>query len=75
MILEVCFIHYVVYETCRVLDTCGICCRVRTVKGEMELEVRELLLKLGEVFKVEGLDKCTSSIEEADLAAWLRGWA
>ena len=73
MILEVCFIHYVVYETCRVLDTCCICCRVRTVKGEIELEVRELLLDLSEVFKIEGLDKCTSSVEEADLAACLEG--
>ena len=59
MVLEVCLVHHVVHKACGVRNACGIGCRIRAVKGQMELEVRELLLKFGEVLKVEGLDKGT----------------
>ena len=64
VVLEIGLVHHIVNETCRVLDSSGVSCRIRTVKGQMEVEVRELLLDLGVVLKVECLDKAARSIEE-----------
>ena len=67
VVLEIGLVHHIVNETCRVLDSSGVSCRIRTVKGQMEVEVRELLLDLGIVLKVECLDKAARSIEEVYL--------
>lgn len=53
MLLEVGFEHDVVYEACNIRNACCICCRVRTVKCKMELEVREILLNLVVILEVE----------------------
>ena len=73
MLLEVGLIHHIVHEACGVLHAGSICCRVRTVKGKVELEVRELLLDLCEVLEIEGLHEGACAIEEADLATGLEG--
>ena len=67
MILEVGLVHHVVYKTGRVLDTRCISGRIRTVKSQMEVEVREVLLDLGKVLKVERLDKTAGTVEEMNL--------
>ena len=60
-------------ETSYIRNAGCISCRVRTVEGEVELEVRELSLDLSEVLKVECLDKCTCSIEEVHCLLGLKG--
>ena len=73
MVLEVGLVHHVVYEAGHILDSCCISCRIRTVKGKMEVEVREIPLDLCEVFKIECLDKAAGSIEEVYFATGLQG--
>ncbi len=48
-----------------VLHACSICCGIRTVQGQGEVEVREFLLDLCEVFKIEGFHQGAGSVEEA----------
>ena len=57
MVLEVGLVHHVVDEAGGVLHAGGVGGRVRTVEGQGEVEVRELLLDLGEVLQIEGLDE------------------
>ena len=64
MVLEIGLVHDIVHETCRVFDAGCIRCWIRTVKSQMEVEVRILLFDFRIVFEVESLDKATSAIEE-----------
>ena len=64
MLLEVSLEHHVVYETCNVRYASCICLRIRSVKGKIELEVRELLLDCVIVVEVECLLKRTCSVED-----------
>ena len=59
------------HESGRIWNSRRVCRRVRTVKRKMELEVRELLLELREVFEIECLDESACTIEEVDLASCL----
>ena len=72
VILQVGLVHHIVDKARGVLDTGGVRGGIRTVESEVELEVRELPLDLGEVLKIEGLDKGARSVEEAHLAAGLQ---
>ena len=56
VVLQIGLVHHVVNEACHVLHAGCISCRIRTVEGEMEVEVRALLLDPGIVLAVEGLD-------------------
>ena len=68
MLLEVCLVHYIVYEAGHVWHTCLVSCRIRTVKCKVELEVRELFLDFIVVLKIECLFETACSIEEVDLS-------
>lgn len=67
MLLEVSLIHHVVHKACNIWNSCLISCRVRPVKRKMELEVRELLLNLAVILKVESFLETACAIEEVDL--------
>ena len=71
MLLEVGLIHHIVHKACNILDSCCICCRIRTVESEMEVEVRELLLDFSEILEVEGLDEGACTVEEVNRLAGL----
>ena len=73
MVLQVGLVHYIVNEAGSILNAGCISCRIRTVKGKSEVEVRELLLNLCEVLKIEGLYKSTGAIEEANGLLGLQG--
>ena len=73
MVLEIGLEHHIVNEARSVLDTGCICCRVRTVKSKMEVEVRELCLDFCVVLKIECLHKVAGSIEEMNLLLCLEG--
>ena len=73
MVLQIGLVHHVVNEACHVLHAGCISCRIRTVEGEMEVEVRELLLDLGIVLEVEGLDKASRTVEEMNFLLGLEG--
>ena len=73
VILQICLVHDVVYEACHILHARCISCRVRAVKSEMEVEVRELLLNLSIILEVEGLDKASRTIEEVYFLLGLEG--
>ncbi len=73
MVLEVGLVHHVVYETGGVLHACSIGCGVGTVQGQVEVEVRELLLDLCEVLQVEGFHEGAGAIEEVHGLLGLQG--
>ena len=57
MVLEICLVKNIVYEACYVRYTCLISDWIWTIECKVELEVRELLLDLIVVIKVESLLK------------------
>ena len=63
MLLEVCIAHNRSYEARSIFDSCCICLWIWTVEGEMEVEVREVLLKLEEVIEEWNFLKSTRTIE------------
>ncbi len=73
VVLEVGLIHNIMYKSGGVGHSGGICRRVRTVESEVELEVRELFLDLGEIFKIESFHEAARSIEEVHGAGGLHG--
>ena len=73
MVLEVGLVHHIVDESCHVLHSCCIGCRIRTVEREVEVEIRELLLDCREVFEVECLHESPRSIEEVNFLLGLQG--
>ncbi len=66
MLLEVSLIHYIVHKACNIWNPCLICSRIRPVKRKVELEVRELLLNLVVILKVERFLETACSVEEVD---------
>ena len=66
MVLEVGLIHDIVHEARGVFHAGCVCCGIRTVEGQGEVEVREFLLDLGEILQVEGLDEGACAVEEPD---------
>ena len=73
VLLKICLVHHIVNETCNILDSCFICCRIRTVESKVEVEVRELFLDFSIVFEVECFLQATCTIEEVDLLLGLEG--
>ena len=67
MLLEICLVHDIVNESCHILHSSCIGCRIRTVESEVEVEVRELLLDFSIILEVECLFQATCTIEEVDL--------
>ena len=63
MVLQISLIDYLMNETCRIANACCICCRIRTVECQMELEVREILFYLQEVFQIEHFVQRTCTVE------------
>ncbi|GFH88454.1 hypothetical protein IMSAGC001_03897 [Bacteroides acidifaciens] len=50
-------------EAWSVLHTRSIGCRIRTVKSQVECEVREVFFDLQEVFQIEHFVQCTGTVE------------
>ena len=71
MVLEVCLVKDVVYEACYVWYASFVCLWIRSVKCQVELEVREFFLNLCVVLKVECLFKATCTVEEVDFSVGL----
>lgn len=71
VVFEVGLVHYIVDEAGNIFHACCICCGIGTVESKMEVEIREILLNFGEVFKIEGLDKRTRAVEEMYLTTGL----
>lgn len=63
VLLEVGVAHHWCYEAWGVFDACSISLWIRTVEGEMEMEVREVLLELQEVIEEWYLFECACSVE------------
>ena len=68
VLLEVGVAHYWSNEAWSILHAQCISLRIWTVQSQVEVEVRELLLQLQEVFQEEYLINCTSAIEVVHLA-------
>ena len=71
MVLEICLIEHIVDEPCLVGHAGCIGCRIRPVKRQLELEVREILFKLVIIFQIERLFQAARTIEEADFPGGL----
>lgn len=67
VVLEVGVAHAVDREAGIVFHAGGISLRIRTVEGEMHVEVGELLLQFPEVFEEERLGEGAGTIEEVHL--------
>ena len=63
MILQVLFVHYLMYEPRCVFNVSCVGFRVRTVESQVEFEVGEVLFKLKEVVQIEYFGKRTCSVE------------
>ena len=76
MLLEICLVENIVNEACNIRYTCLVSLRIWTVKGKVELEVRELLLDLIVVIEVEGLlgDNLRSEVVRCGAKRKLPGW-
>ena len=68
MVFEICVVDYLMNESGGVFHTGRIRRGVGAVKGEMELEVGEFLLKLQEVVEIEYLVERARAVEVVHLA-------
>ena len=73
MVLEVVFVQYVVHESCGVFLPGGIGFGIRTVEGQIEREVRELLFDFVELVDVRSLFQSTCAVPERHGAFGLFG--
>ena len=68
VILEIGVVHHLMHKSRRICHSGSIGSRVGTVERKVELEVREILLKLEEIFEIEHFVECASTIEVRHLS-------
>ena len=73
VVFEICLVENIVNETSNIWYTSLISLWIWTVEGQVELEVRELLLDLVVVVEIECLLQRACAIEEVNLTTCFKG--
>ena len=71
MVLEIGIIKHRVYKSRNIRNPCCICLRIGTIKGKIELKVREFLFEGLVVLKIKSFFQATCTVEKVNLTGSL----